>query len=360
MNTRDMLHGLETRTARLRVALLVVACGLAFAACAPQQKGYEIRTGEIDCEEANRLVLSAVNDMRMTVTGLKPAKPGSPGYITATRTEKRGKMDGKVTIDCKPDGVEIIANQQGLSGDEFERGIFLSVIGRADLMVERDGRGIGKIVRRDGTSSSSAGSAGSSGSSGGSTGGGSSSSASSGSSAGSSSSGSRARSEPKVVGVQALLTPIRGYATLLDFEANLTEAGILPVKVRITNGTRRTLEFDPADVVLRKAGSRDRAKPLSASQALERLKAANLDALNKSGAQASSGTGPGDPLAPSSLGDVGRAGSIMRDRRLRPARLRAGDVVEGFLFFEEAPYDRARVLMIDSATGETEGFLVEF
>jgi len=163
-----------------------------------------------------------------------------------------------------------------------------------------------------------------------------------------------------VVGVRVILEPVRGYATLLDFEANLSEAGILPVRVRVDNGTKRAYEFDPRDVVLRRAGSRDKAKPLSNSQAVAILKKANLAALGGSGAQLTDATGPGDPLSPSQLGDVRRAAEIIPERALRGKRLVPGDRVEGFLYYEAAEYDRARIIMIDSATGETEGFLVEF
>jgi hypothetical protein len=34
--------------------------------------------------------------------------------------------------------------------------------------------------------------------------------------------------------------------------------------------------------------------------------------------------------------------------------------VTGYLYFPDGDYDRARVTMTDAATGETEGFVVEF
>ncbi len=315
------------------------------AACTPVSKGYEIRTGEIECEEANRLVHDAVLAMRMTVTGFKVAKPGSPGYVSATRTDDRGRMDGEVKIRCEPDGVQIIADQAGIGGDEFERGIFLSVTGRAGLAVERDGRGIGRLVKRDGTSGANRSETSESGS------------AAAGSSPSNRAAGSK---EERVKGVRVLLEPIRGYATLLDFEANLDAAGILPVRVQVDNGTGRNYEFDPRDVVLRRTGSRDRAKPLSVSQTIDLLKEANLAVLAGAGAQPSAAVGPGDPLAPSDLGDVARAAEIIPARSLRGKRLAPGDRAEGFLYYPTADYDRARIVMIDSATGETEGFLVEF
>lgn len=322
-------------------ALAGIACVL--AACTPVSKSYEIHTGEIGCDEANRLVHDSVTGMGMTVTGLKVAKPGGSGYVRATRTDKRGKLEGEVDIRCAADGIHIVASQAGIGGDEFERGIFLSIIGRADLMVEREGREAGRLVKRSSArsepspyvaeppeSASGAGAA------------------------------TPSRAAPAAVGVRLLLEPVHGYATLLDFEANLSAAGLLPIKVRVENGTDRVYELDPGDIALRRAGSRERARALPIADAVARLEAANLRALGISGAQPSSATGPADPLAPSELGDVRRASAIINERRLRAARLRPGDRVEGFLYFESGDYDRARVLMIDAATGETEGFLVEF
>ena len=329
------------------IAALSAVLALLLASCTPVSKGYEIETGEIGCEEANRLVHDAVLGMGMTVTGAKVAKPGTPGYVSATRTDNRGRMDGDVKIRCDADGVRIVANQNGIGGDEFQRGVFLSVTGRAGLVVERDGRGVtGTLVKRDSAR-----------------GGGAPTTGAGGGVSGASTPRAKSSSAPaheRVVGVRVILEPVRGYATLLDFEANLSEAGILPVRVRVDNGTKRAYEFDPRDVVLRRAGSRDKAKPLSSSQAVAILKKANLVALGGSGAQLTDATGPGDPLSPSDLGDVRRAAEIIPERALRGKRLVPGDRAEGFLYYEAAEYDRARIIMIDSATGETEGFLVEF
>jgi hypothetical protein len=338
-----------TRFPTLTAAIAIALTMFVTVSCAPISKGYEIHTGEIGCEEANRLVHDALLGMRMTVTGFKVAKPGSPGYVSGSRVDNRGRMDGTVKVRCDPEAVHITANQSGIGGDEFEIGVFLSVTGRAGLEVEREGRNdAGKLVKRSIPTESGSGATESSTMSG------------SRPPAATGSSRARARSEEKVVGVRVLLEPIEGYATLLDFDANLSAAGILPVRVQVDNGTGRSYEFDPQDVVLRRAGSRDRAKPLSGAQAVSILKQANLAALGASGAQPTAARGPGDPLAPSELGDVRRAAEVIPQRALRGGLLRPGDRIEGFLYYRAAEYDRARILMIDSATGETEGFLVEF
>ena len=54
------------------------------------------------------------------------------------------------------------------------------------------------------------------------------------------------------------------------------------------------------------------------------------------------------------------ATEIIPARVLKAAYLRPGEQISGFLYFETGAYDRARITMIDAATGETEGFIVEF
>jgi hypothetical protein len=54
------------------------------------------------------------------------------------------------------------------------------------------------------------------------------------------------------------------------------------------------------------------------------------------------------------------ASRIIRQRLLRGGLLRPGARFNGFLYYPVADYDRARIIMIDVATGETEGFIVDF
>ena len=300
-------------------------------------KQYEIDTPSLKCDEANRHVHDAVVGMGMTVTGIKVARMGSPGYVEATRESARGTMRGRVTIRCEEDGVHINSREESLVNErEFERGVYLGVTGRADLI--RDSENPGRLVSRSSETSS-----------------------------GSSSSVRRRgkRSGGDVVelgtGVSVLIEPLTGFATVLDFEANLDAAGVLPVRVTISNGTERAYAFDARDVVLRRAGSRQRAYPMTPDEAIALLHEANRRTIAEGNAQSDSAEiGPIDATADSDLGDIRAATRIIPEKILRSLRLSPGKRASGFLYYPAGSYDRARVTMIDVATGETEGFIVEF
>ncbi len=322
---------------------------LAHVSCTPVSRFYEIHTGQIGCEEANRHVHDALVSMGMVITAFRLARPGSPGYVRATKTDSRGTRSGEVRISCQPDGVSIVADEEGLAlgGEhEFERAVFLSVTARAGLKVDR-GRILGPAGNAEGAEPAPA---------------------------------ARAQAPPvsappsprpvrppkEVVGVVVRLEPLRGFATVLDFEADLSRAGILPVRVTVANGTARFYEFDPRDIVLRRAGSRRRAYTIPVSRAARMLEDTNRKILAEQLRKAAEESGASvdlsviDPMVLTELGDIGAAVRIIKDRLLRGGLLRPSGRFEGYLYFEVAEYDRARITMIDTATGETEGFIVEF
>ena len=314
-------------------------------ACTPQAvTQYNIDSPDLECEAANRHVHDSVVDMGMTITEFRPAKPGVPGFVEATRKDSRGTTRGKIDIRCDPDGVKIKASEASLAGqDEFERGVFLGVTGRADLVRDRSG-GSDKFVARDPAKRSTA--------------------SSSGSSASGQTTTATKKKDPGAVpigsGVSVSIEPLSGFTTVLDFEANLSAAGILPVKVTVANGSERAYDFDPRDVVLRQSGSRTRAYPLTPDEAVKVLHTANRRSIADGKAQDDANDGPVAPTAASDLGDVRAASEIIPKKMLKSARLKPGQKTTGFLYYEVGSYDRARVTMIDVATGETEGFIVEF
>ncbi len=292
-----------TVAARGWAACLSIVLVLA-ASCTPVSQSYQIHSDELSCEEANRVVYAAVEDMGMTVTSMRKARPGSPGTVHAVGKEGAVAGEGNVTIRCEPDGVHIEADEPGVTTSHtFERGIYLSVTGRTGLTRESGTLKREQVPQRPAEHGTTGG------------------------------------------GIRVVLEPLRGFATVLDFEADLSAAGVLPVRVRVVNESRRTYDFDPADVVLRAAGSRRRVRPITPDHVVARLDRALQEAPAETAAD---------------LGDVAAAREIVRAKQIRAARLEPGQEASGFLYFEVGRYDRARVTLLDVRTGEIEGFLVEF
>jgi hypothetical protein len=133
---------------------------------------------------------------------------------------------------------------------------------------------------------------------------------------------------------------VRGFASLLDFDADLGGAGVLPVRVSIRNGTRRAYDLDPAAIVLNVAGQRTRVVTLTPAEAHARLAAA-------------AGANP-------SLGDIAAAKALLAEKAISGGRLSPGASRQGFVYFPLGDYDRARLSLVDAATGESEAFVVDF
>lgn len=303
------------------LAALVVGCATARAV----SRGYNINTKDISCEEANRYVQESLGDMRMTISEFRKARPGVPGFAKAEREDARGGLSGRVDVRCDEEGVHIVPDGSGFSATrDFERGVFLSLAGRADLVVEREGRYSTGVLHKRPAHSTGA--------------------VVVNVAAGESRDADTPTEPAAVGGVEVQVELVRGFATVLDFEANVSAAAILPIKVTVSNETARAYDFDPRNLVLRKSGSREAAQPLSATEAVERLRARAGDDSGKTG----------------DLGDVAAAARIIPERAIKPTRLEAGRSINGYVYFPDGEYERARVTMTDVATGETEGFLVEF
>lgn len=122
-----------------------------------------------------------------------------------------------------------------------------------------------------------------------------------------------------VIGVE----PLRGSAASSAFDANLSGAGITPVRVKIDNRSDRTYLF---------AGARVQ---------LVTQEGARVDPL------------PIDRAAPAARAE-------MRQRQIADGVLAPQAVVSGFLYFPASAYRRATLVLIDQESEEEEGFSVEF
>jgi hypothetical protein len=302
------------------LALLGASC------VTPLSKGYEIHTSDLACDEANRLVYAALGDMRMEVTAFTPAKPGQTGSLRAVRRADGGsKLSGSVEVRCEGGRVHVVANQDSdLLGDkEFERGVFLGVTGRGNLEVVREGRlATGEVRRRDTgplrqlTQTSEA------------------------------AESPTLETTPVARAAEPVLTvrveALRGFASVLDFDADLSARGVLPVQVSIRNGTKRAYDFDPGSIVVTAGAQRSPVRPFSLAEAQRRVESSPADAVD------------------TSAGDLATARRLMAEKALAGGRIGPGAERAGFVYFPLGGYDRARMSMVDVATGESEGFVVDF
>jgi len=264
----------------------------------------------------------------MDVTAFTPAKPGQTGTVRAVREGDGTPLSGDVEIRCEGARVDIRANQRGnLLGDkEFERGVFLGVTGRAGLEVVREGRDATGEVRRKNAEAAPAEEA----------------PLDRPPLAGAESPRVAAPVTAAVLEVQ--MEAVRGFASVLDFDADLSAGGVLPVHVLIRNQTRRAYDFQPSDIVLTVAGGRTRVQQLSPTEAYARISSENS----------------GTTAEQQSLGDLTAARTLLAQKALGGGRLAPGAKIEGFVYFPLGDYDRARLSMTDVATGEAELFVVDF
>ena len=290
---------LRTSSRRLRSFLF----GALVAGCTPVSQSYVVHSAEIGCEEGNRYVYAAVTDMNMKVTSFTQARRGRPGHLTAVGRDRRGE----VTIICDDTGVHIDPTQTSMGDRIFERGVFLSVTGRSGLHMDR-----GEITGRDRP-------------------------------AGDLAQTVTDGAPPASGSVLVEVEPQRGFETVLDFDADLASAGILPIRVTIRNGSKRAYSFSLDGVIVRKRDSSETAVRLTAVEAAARL-------------TAKAGSGG----AQTAVGNVESARKIMIDKELKNARLAAGASVTGYVYYPVADYDRAKIQMMDVAAEEIESFLVEF
>ncbi len=276
----------------------VVCCLLcALAACTPPIRQFDLNNQALTCDQANNYALRTLQAMGFTVTAFQPAAIGRTGRLRGTR-EERGTQNVTVVVTCNGKSVDIDASEDGklLGQLEFKRGFYLSFTGiaQAAAVSEAEQRRAALLPA----------------------------------------------AERKGAGLRVLIEPVRGQAAKLDFEADLAAAGVLPVRITITNGTSRTYRFDPADIVLMQQDG-TRVHPLSLDDTAQRVVTAPR---------------PADAAAPAS----GAVTQQLRGRALSGDTVAANQSVKGYLFFPLAAYVKGRVSLEDQATEESEGFVVEF
>ena len=294
----------KARTRRPARALVPAVMLLALAGCASAPiHQYDLVDQPISCEEANHLAYQTVDAMGYAVSGFQPAAPGRSGTIKASRTTPGVHGEEQhitVTIDCAASGVTLTASRDGILIEQMDakRGFhhaFLNVqsMGAAQQQLDAE--------MRTGTAPAS-----------------------------------QQRRDLKVV-----IKPLRGPASKLEFPFDLSAAGILPVRVDITNLTPRTYRIDP-DAVRLQRSDRTRVEPLSLAAAAARIAAARAD---------------GAPLTTLSAAAIA---DTLAAQRFTATAIAPNAQQQGFLYFPLAEYTSARAVLTDTESEEDEGVRVEF
>jgi hypothetical protein len=275
------------------------------AACNAPIKQYELKNQPLTCDDANRMAYRTIEAMRFKVGDFQPGAPGQPGVIKASRTVSGTSGETQnvtVTIDCTPTGADIDASEDHnwLNQMEFKRAFqhaFINVVSMraANQQLDQEilaGTAPASQQRRD---------------------------------------------------LKVLIEPLRGQAGKLDFAFDLAAAGVLPVRVDISNLTPRTYTLDVSTIRLTRA-DRERVAALTPRDAAAQV------------ARATSGSPPQPvtTLAPDVIADA------LTMRQFTATEIAPGAEREGFLYFPLADYLGARIVLTDKETGEDEGVRVEF
>jgi hypothetical protein len=280
------------------------AAALLLAGCASSPiHQYDLADQPITCDEGNQLAYRTVEAMGYTVGTFQPAAPGGTGTIKASRTTPGPAGEEQhviITIRCAPGGVTIDASRDGVLVPQIEtkRGFhhaFLNVQSMGAAQQRLDAQ------VRSGTAPAS-----------------------------------QQRHDLRVV-----ITPLRGQAAKLEFPFDLAAAGILPVRVDITNLTPRTYRIDPATIRLQRR-DRTRVEPLAIGAAAAQIAAARI------------ADAPLTTLAAPAIREA------LAAHQFTATTIAPGAQQQGFLYFPLADYTSARAVLTDTATDEAEGVRVEF
>lgn len=268
------------------------------AACAVPGRQFELRDRPLDCAQANRYAYFALRSMRFTLTALEPAKPGHPGRMRGTRRTGSGTETASVTITCHPNGTaDVVATQ--------DRTLVTPVEFKRGFYMSFSG----VVSEEEGAAAAAQAEA------------------------------ARSLEEKQRKGLQVSIRPVPGVGSKLDFDVDIAAGGVLPVLVTINNVTARAYTMTPNDLVLiRDDGAR--VPPMPVQAAAERV--ANAPVQRAAGR------------------DLAAVAAELQGRLLTVRAVAAEQRASGYLYYPAGEYIKARVVVEETASGETEGFVVEF
>lgn len=288
------------RLGALATRVIALALAVGASGCASAVRQYDLIDRPMSCEDANRVAYRTLQAMRFTVGEFQPAEPGRPGVMHGQRTAKDDHRSVTVRITCSATGATIDATEDGewLEQMEIKRSFhhaFTNIVSMTAAQDELDA----KVVA--GTAPAS-----------------------------------QQRRDVKV-----LVEPLRGQAGRIDFPFDIAAAGVLPVRIDITNLTAQTYTLAPTELRLT-TPSRERVAALTPAEAAARIAAARVDGA------------PLTTLSPTAIA------SVLAGKQFEATSIAPGAQQRGFLYFPLAEYVSARLVLTDSESGEDEGVRVEF
>lgn len=283
---------------------LVVAL-LALCACNPPIKQFELRDQTLSCEEANQFSYKTLRAMGFTLTAFEPAQPGRAGVLKGHR-QRAGtqpyRQSVTVDIECTPTGTSIDAHEDFTLLDqlEFKRGFYHSFTNIVSMTAADQAL----EERID--------------------------------------AGTAAPSQQRH-DLQVLVEPVRGHEAKLYFDIDLAAGGILPLRLTVNNRTSHRYRLEPGEIRLT-GKDRKRVPSLTPARAAARVVEAREPKT-------------GEPVTTVSLEAVT---DRLRDELFVADAVEPGERLSGYLYFPLADYQRARVVVVEDHSGESEGFMVEF
>jgi hypothetical protein len=143
--------------------------------------------------------------------------------------------------------------------------------------------------------------------------------------------------------LQVLVEPVSGHEAKLYFEIDLAAGGVLPLRLTLNNRTTNRYRLETQEIRLTRK-DRKRVSALSSEQAAMRVVEARQPET-------------GDPVTAKSLEAVT---DLLRRELFVAKAIEPGERLSGYLYFPLAAYRRARVVVVEDRSGESEGFMVEF
>ncbi len=274
---------------------------LVLASCTPPIRQFDLKDQPLSCEQANRYAHDTLKAMGYAIRTFTPAPAGGEGVVKGTLDERGSSKSATVVITCGSAGPTLDASEDGklLGQIEFHRAFYLTFTG-----VVSQQQALAKMAKEQ---------------------------------------AALPPAQRKQQGFEVLITPAPGQAARVDFAADFAAAGVLPVRVVVHNRSERGYRLDPDEIVMARADG-ERVHPLSVTAVLERVQQGSKEAADGS-----------PPIA-----DLAALPQQLETKRFSATTIPRQGSAEGYLFYPLAPYKRARVLVTEVDSDESEGVVVEF